>query len=165
MERYEFKVQYLSISSKINAHETHWLVYDYAATNVFEFQLRKWVGQRHRNSDPFPSSVIFVVYSSIYPTLSPFPLSSSSSQSYWFTCTFISLSLPSCLYSYPPAVLIILLSSSSNSPPNSLHTSLYPRSHQIILIFKLLLVHILILTLIFVFTLIFNFFLTSMFVL
>ena len=31
-------------------------------SSLFEkFQLRKWVGQRHRNSGPFPSSVIFVV--------------------------------------------------------------------------------------------------------
>ena len=65
-----FKVQYLSIINKINAHETNTNTNsnDCAATSLmfklsrlFKFQLRKWVGQRHRNSGPFPSSVIFVV--------------------------------------------------------------------------------------------------------
>ena len=35
-------------------------------SSLFEFQLQKWVGQRHRNSGPFPSSVIFVYIINIY---------------------------------------------------------------------------------------------------
>ena len=57
MERYCTLNSYLSI--KINTHETNTdssmaTSLMFKLSSLFEFQLRNWVEQRHRNSGPFP---------------------------------------------------------------------------------------------------------------
>ena len=67
-ERYCTLDSYLSIINKINTHETNtdsstttWLKVQCLNFQVcLKIQLQKWVGQRHQNSGPFPSLVIFV---------------------------------------------------------------------------------------------------------
>ena len=69
MERYCTLNSYFSIIIKINTRETNTnsstttrLQVQCSNFQIFlKIQLWKWVGQRHRNSDPFSSSAIFVV--------------------------------------------------------------------------------------------------------